>query len=172
MLVCPTPGCPTSGTYINIIESALLDTLRNWCATYAAPMTRPEPVETYAQREALQRQLDGISSQLTRAQELVETGVYTVQEYIQRKTALEGRRSALCDEIDKLTRKTPDEARAAVLPAVERVLDAYPLAQSAEQKNALLRSVIDHADYHKTQVGAGHNPAKLLSLDVFPISKY
>ena len=98
-------------------------------------------------------------------------GVYTPSEYMTRREALRGRQEALRAEIDKLTRKTPDEARAAVLPAVERVLDAYPLAQSAEQKNALLRSVVARCVYHKTQTAKrNQNSASLIELDVWPVS--
>lgn len=170
MITCKTPGCTTSAICMDTLESIILDVLRSWCATYAAPMARPEPVEKYEQREALQRQLDGIAAQLSKAQDLVEMGVYSPSEYLTRRDTLKSRQEAVSAEIEKLTRKSPDEARAAILPAVERVLDAYPLAQTIEQKNALLRSVIDHAVYHKTQrAWRGQNPAKYLQLDVFPI---
>ena len=172
VLRCLTHGCPTRSTYLTTVEEALLDILRSWCATYAAPMTRPEPIDRYAQREALQRQLDGLTAQLTRAQELVEIGVYTPSEYVTRRDALRGRQEAIRAELDKLTRMTPDEARAAILPACERVLDAYPLARTPEQRNELLRSVIDHVVYHKTQVSHRNEPsAKYLTIDVYPLSR-
>lgn len=171
ILECPHYGCPTSATYISTVEEALFDTLRGWCATYTAPMARPEPVENVAQREALRRQLDGLSAHLTRAQELVEMGVYTPAEYLARKTDLEARRSAINAELDKLTRKTPQEEIEAILPACERVIDAYPLAQSAEQKNELLRSVVARVIYHKTQAAKRNEKgASFMALDVFPIS--
>ena len=169
LLQCHTPGCATSATYLDTVEDALLETLRSWCATYAAPIARPMPTDTLEQRDALTRQLDGVVAQLTRVQELLETGVYSVQEYLSRKAALDARKSAINAEIDKLTRKSPDEARAAILPDVERVLDAYPLAQSVEQKNALLRSVVDRVIYHKTQSGRARHTGPLLSLDVWPV---
>ena len=172
LLVCTKHGCQTSAAYVDTVETAILETLHGWCATYAAPMTRPEPVDTYAKREALQRQLDGLLTQLTRVQELLEIGVYSVQEYTTRREALRGRQEALRAEMDKLTRKTPDEARAAILPQIERVLDAYPLATSAEQKNALLRSVVDHVIYHKTHAARkNENPADYIELDVFPVTE-
>ena len=87
--------------------------------------------------------------------------MYTVPEYIQRKTALEARKTALDAEIDKLSRPTPDAVKQAILPAIERVLDAYHDANT-DEKNALLRSVVDRVVYHKTRKGGE------LILDVFP----
>ena len=170
IMMCPTHGCPTSSTYISVIEDALLETLRGWCADYAEPVMRPEPAEDVERREALRHQLETVAGQITRAQELVEMGIYTPSEYVTRREALEGRQEALRAEMDKLSRKTPEQARAAVLPQIRRVLDAYPLAQTAEQKNALLRSVVDHVYYHKTHTARrNENPAQFLSLDVYPV---
>lgn len=170
LFVCMTPNCPTSGTYSDIVEDALLNTLRDWCAVYATPMTRHEPAEDAQHREDLRRQIDQTEAQLARAMELVETGVYSATEFIARKTALEARMSALAEELDKVTRKTPEEARAAILPALCRVVDAYPSAQSAAQKNALLRSVVDHVIYHKTRSAKkNEDPAQFITLDVYPV---
>ena len=170
LLVCVTHGCKTSGMYVDEVEAVLLDVLKSWKMLYSQPSTEPVK-DNSAERDALIRQRDQIEAQLTRAQELVETGIYTPSEYMKRRNELEGRLKALQAEADKLTSVTPDEARRAILPAVERVVDAYPLAQTVEQKNALLRSVIDHIDYHKTQAAKrNENPAKYLSLTVYPIS--
>ena len=97
-------------------------------------------------------------------------GVYTPAEYLMRKEALQGRKGALNNQIMELSRKSPDEARMAILQDVERVIDAYPLAETIEQKNNLLKSVIHHIEYHKTQrAWRGQNPAQYLRLDVFPL---
>lgn len=167
---CMTPNCKTSAIYLKIVENELLEILKSWNVTYEAPAPQPVSVENTQQRNDLLRQLETISAQLTRAQELVELGVYTPSEYITRRDTLQGEQKALHAKLDKLTRKTPGEARAAILPEIQRVLDAYPMAQSAEDKNALLRSVIDHVVYHKTESAKGGQKSdNLLSLDVFPV---
>lgn len=157
---CTNPNCTTSGTYLDTVEAALVDVLRGWSAEYVEePSGTPDNT---AQIDALKRQRDGIAAQLARAYDLVETGVYTVAEYVQRKTALDARKTALDAEIDKLSRPTPDAVKKAILPALERVLDAYPSAETTEQKNALLRSVVDRVIYHKTRKNGE------LILDVYP----
>jgi len=171
ILQCPRTTCKTSGAYIDVIEDTLLEILRTWCVEYSGFIEPVKPQSAIIQIEALRRQLEQIDTQITRAQELVEIGVYSPSEYVQRKTALEGRRSGLRAEIDKLTRPSPRAAVAAAVPEIRRVLDAYPLAPDAAAKNRLLRSVIDHIIYYKTKSARGNKstPGALLSLDVFPV---
>lgn len=168
MISCLNTNCPTCSISIETLEGIVLDILRSWCAEYKTPAPRPD--NKAEEITALRRQLDGIAGQLARAQELVEMGVYTPAEYLTRRKALQGRQDALNNRIGELSRKTPDEARRAILPDVRRVVDAYPYAETVEQKNNLLKSVIHHISYHKTQrAWRGQNPAQHLQLHVFPL---
>lgn len=167
LIACTNTSCPTSGIAIEILERVVLDILRSWCAEYTEPETTDDKGEEIA---AIKKQLDGIAAQLTRAQELVEMGVYSPAEYLSRREALQGRQEALKKQVEDLSRKTPDEARRAILPAVERVIDAYPFAENIEQKNMLLKSVIHHITYHKTKRAfRGQDPTQYLTLDVYPL---
>lgn len=170
ILECPRYDCKTSATYQASIEEAVIDTLKMWCVEYDKPAPRQEPVESIQQREALRRQIDTVSAQLVRAQELVEMGVYSPSEYMTRRDALQGHQEALRAELDKLSRKSPAEARAAILPEIHRVLDAYPYASTAEQKNNLLRSVVRRIIYHKTRAAKRNEKgASFMTLDIYPI---
>ena len=168
MISCLNTNCPTCAISIETLEGILLDTLRSWCTEYETPKAPSN--DKSGEIEALKKQLDGIAGQITRAQELVEMGVYSPAEYLTRKEALQGRQNALKVQIEELSHKTPEEAQRAILPDVERVIDAYTHADTAEQKNNLLKSIIHHITYHKTQrAWRGQNPAQYLRLDVFPL---
>ena len=55
------------------------------------------------------------------------------------------------------------------LPRVRAVLDAYPLAATAAEKNALLKSVIEKIDYQKTKrASRWTNPLDYLQITIFP----
>lgn len=170
VLICRTPGCQTRGTFISVVLSATLDTLAGWCATYADPTPEPARDAGAEKREALRRQLDGLAAQLTRAQELVETGVYSPAEYLARKSALEDREKSIRAEIDaSAPAASPVATIRAILPAVRHVLDVFHTADTPEAQNALLKTVVDHIDFIKTKPATrGVDPASLLSLDVFP----
>lgn len=167
-LRCRTVGCPTKSIYVSTVERAILETLRGWCTEYQDAPEAPAPDDSVRQL-ALQRQIDATRAQITRAQELVELGVYTPSDYITRRDALLDRINALTDAL----RQTPPPTRAQIiqqnLPQIKSVLDAYPLAETPAQKNALLKSVIAKIIYTKTDVATKSiDPATLLTLDIYP----
>lgn len=169
LLACINPGCTTSATYLDTVENALLEILESWCAEYQ-DQEAPPPDTHEEERKALQKQIDTLRTQITRAQELVELNVYAPSEYIARKTALEAQISAVQANMDKLSRPTPQAAKAAILPRLRSVLDAYQHAQTPEDKNRLLRSVVDKVIYYKDDSARGNKskPGDMLQLQIFP----
>jgi len=171
LLTCTTPDCPTSATYLEIVENALLEILEGWCADYIQPEAIEKRDDHADEIAALRRQIATARAQITRAQELVETGIYSPSDYMSRRMALDAQISAAEAEADKLSSPSPEAARAAILPRLRTVLDAYRHAPTAADKNALLRTLLDHVTYHKIAAArrsADKNPRRLLSLDVFP----
>lgn len=168
MISCLNVNCPTCSIAIDTLEGIVLDILQSWCAEYKEPATKQD--DKAEEIAALRKQIDGIAAQLTRAQELVEMGIYSPAEYLSRREALKGRQEALNRQVEGLSRQTPDEARRAILTEVRRVIDAYQFAENIEQKNNLLKSVIHHITYHKTErAWRGQDPAQHLTLDVYPL---
>ena len=43
------------------------------------------------------------------------------------------------------------DLRQALVPKLTHILDVYPLARTAEEKNRLLKSILQKAVYHKTR---------------------
>ena len=167
LLTCKTKGCPTTGIYVYDVVDAIISQLSQWCADFADPpkVQRKESNET----AILKKQAEQIHEQITRAQELVEMGVYTPSEYLQRKEALQTRLEALNSRLNAQPTISTNEAIAASIPAVKRVLDAFSSAQTVEQENELLKSVISRVDYSKTHAAVkGETPADFLSIVVYP----
>ena len=171
MLHCVGLNCPTSGTDVSVVEDALIETLKAWCATYEN-VPEPPPPDHSAEREVLARQLEVITGQIRRAHELVEMGIYTPAEYVERRTELDSKRDALMHEIQSLSAPEP-ASKAVVIPLVRTVIEAYPLTQTVKQKNTLLKSILVRVDYHKTVAAKrGESGAKYLTLEVQPVLSY
>lgn len=98
MISCLNVNCPTCGIAIDTLEAIVLDILRSWCAEYKAPSEKQD--DKAEEIAALRKQIDGISAQLTRAQELVEMGIYSPAEYLSRREALQGRQDTLKKQIE------------------------------------------------------------------------
>ena len=164
LLACTTYGCPTRGTYVSIVMDSLLDVLDDWCARYSQPDIVPT---VNPMQEIIARQTAQIEAQLAKAMELVELGVYTPSEYLERKRTLQDQLDALQQQ--RLALPLPkEEAITLAVPAIKHVLDVLPHTESIEEQNALLRTVVERIEYHKTETAKKKKSASLLSLDVYP----
>lgn len=171
-LYCPTQRCPTCSAYISAVEDAVLTALRGWVDEIEAAPEGPSAPAADANGAALAQlndQRSTLTAQLERLYDLLEQGVYSIHEFRARREDLNGRLARIDDAIADLGKPPRPDPRIALLPQIRTVIDGYSLATSAEQKNTLLRSVIDHIVYHKTQRGLRNNaPGDFLSIEVYP----
>lgn len=144
-LKCWTPGCKTHAKRLSDVEDAIIDTLRGWCADYAAPDHHQTPI--IDRRQPLLKQLEQIDGQYKRAQELVEMGVYTLPEFIRRRDDLMAQRSAVEASLDELARPSKRDMIITAVPVIEKALDAYAFADTPEQKNKLLKTMVSKIVY-------------------------
>ena len=173
MIFCQTRGCKTTGIYIPIVESAVLDVMEGWCARYSAP-DAPSAAEEDLQvvmRDALAKQIDSLNKQLDKMYDLVEQGVYTPALFIQRSGEVKSRIAEAQAQLDAIQAKpSTAEIIRSQLPQIRHVLEAYHLTDDLQKKNALLKSVIYRINYHKTkQCTRADNPADFMTLDIYPM---
>ena len=161
-LGCDTRSCPTLASQVDAVETALLEALRGYAAAYAEPDAEPD--DSAAQIAALTRQLETLEARLSRARELVETGVYTPREYLTQRDTLTAQADSIRAQLAALNRPKP---KPVPRETVASTLDAYPLAETPAQKNALLKSILDHALYTKKERSRPHGP-QTFSIDLYP----
>ena len=65
-------------------------------------------------------------------------------------------------------KKQEAEAQNSLAPTARQVLEAYKKELSAEDRNRLLKKVIDHIDYHKRK-RTRWNPESDLSITLHPV---
>ena len=154
---CRTQRCPTCATAIDVLEGVVLDGLRAWIGSHELPADvavaatdTSTDVSTVA-RSQLEEQLSTLQAQSGRLYDLLEQGVYDIATYRARRSDLDERIASAQASLDALTAPAPRDPVALILPQVRTVLDAYAFATTAADKNALLRTVIDHITYDKTQ---------------------
>ena len=173
-ICCQTQDCPTCATYVDVIEDALLEILGGWAAeAEAAPAPAPDPDDAAraAARAQLLDQQRTLETQSDRLFDLLEQGVYTVQVYRQRRADLDARLEAAQEALDALDAGPRPDPRRRLGPRLRTVLEGYRAAATAAEKNALLRTVVDHIDYHKTQRNYRNNePGDHLTLTIYPVT--
>lgn len=170
---CRTRGCETIGMESQYVYAAVLDTLAGWVEI--------KPVEEQAQENesqqkaayiAVAQKYDQLKNQMSRLQDLLETGVYSAETYIERSKTLSTRIENAKNELERLEEEINIRKKAdmtALQPQIRHILDVWD-SSSAEEKNKLLKKVVRKIVYKKTKhCGRTKNPADYLSLEIFPI---
>lgn len=170
---CRTRGCETIGTESQYVYAAVLDTLAGWVEI--------QPAEERAQEDespqkaayiAVAQQYDQLKNQMSRLQDLLETGVYSAETYVERSKILSARIENAKNELARLDEEINARKRAditALQPQIQHILDVWD-SSSADEKNKLLKKVVRKIVYKKTKrCGRTKNPADYLSLEIFPI---
>ena len=181
MVMCPTPKCPTVGSRRDVTEAALLDALRSWLQSYqiAAEAQKTSDVQgnmlsVKSAEKALSRAkkgLDGLMQQKNRLFDLLEQGVYTNDVFLERSRVLAGRITEAEQQVASVREqlvalRKAEMTRNSLAPRIQNVLDIYDTLETPAEKNALLKTVLDHVIYSKT-VG-GRYRENNLQLYVYP----
>ena len=98
--------------------------------------------------------------------------MYSVEVFQQRKAVIDQRIRELDQDISALreqyeSQSTRLDAMRTYIPKAESFLAAYDTMTAAE-KNTMLRELVDHAVYTKTQRAQRGQPSAPFTLDIFP----
>lgn len=174
---CRTRNCPTTGIDVQCVYDALLHALRQW-SNFADSLpdessADPAQEDSPALAAAI-AQLAQLKNQMSRLQDLLETGVYSAETYVDRSRLLNARMSTCEQEITRLQAARHVDDRAAIArlkPDIDHVLDVWD-SSTPEQRNILLRKILRKVVYKKTKrCFRNDNPADYLTLDLFPVLK-
>ncbi len=171
-LICVSPTCPTKGSYLSMVEDAVLEALEstlNELRLGADPVGATLPTgdrETLAMGLAAQeKELEQVQAQQRKLYDFLERGIYTEQVFLSRSATLEARRAEAQAQIDQLTRQLDtldrsERSQRALVPKIQYVLDTYHDCQSAQEKHALLKTILQRIEYAKT-TGGRYQPSDM-----------
>lgn len=172
---CSARGCATSGIDVECVYAALLNSLRKWVTIALEPISETENNdESINQITAIQKQLEIFNAQMDKLRDLLETGVYSVEVYLQRSDVLQRKINEAQAELNRIQADNTNKERDAIkahLPQIESAIRIWPSA-SPEERNNALRQIVSRIVYHKTiRCHRNGKPAEHLHLDVFPLMK-
>ena len=159
-ILCRTHGCPTVRTYVEPLEDAIIETLSLWLENdtlYSAepPEQKEKNDLTVQSLYRLKDERETLMKQMTRAQELVELNVYSIDEYNVRHGKLtesirdvDSKIELIQQELSAHENYVPyDEVKSDLI----RVIDTYRESETPAQKNELLKSCISRVVYTKLE---------------------
>lgn len=157
-LTCNRTGCTNRSTKLAQVESALMDELRkeldgfnHFLLNYEGEM-KEKRKNRENELELLQRELAKRSEMLSRACEMLETGIYSIELYKARTTAIKADMAHIEERMEEIksAEDNQDKNARSAIPKIESVLRKYDTL-SVKNKNILLKSIIESVEY--TRVG-------------------
>lgn len=156
LIRCPTRHCPTVTHNFEEIEQAVLQAIRDFLSNILVN-SKPSKLDLSKEKQAiraLKKKLSDIESKISRTYDLVEDGTYTKDIFLSRQSELNASKNEILVAMSDIENKILEEKQKYneiqnIVPHMYRVLDAYEHTDDIEEKNDLLKSVIDHIDYHK-----------------------
>ena len=160
LLFCRCHSCDMAASQIYIVEEAVLETLRNMVCGYKVDLSKPDAANQerldilHSEIDSVNREISKTNDQLQKAFELVEQEIYTAAQFLERRNELLTRTESLNSRLNRLEQELEDAETAAsmqecMIPLMESAIEAYPKAQTAEEKKNILQSVITRIDYEK-----------------------
>lgn len=178
-LKCSNRYCDTVSGKLNLVEDAVLDFLENWVGELAVGAARVSPLfgaaEAYENNlSALRGELDTIKTQLDRAHDLLEQGIYTAEVFKERSACLSAKREEAARRLAEAEReleryRAERELRGSFIPYPESILAVYRECSDAAEKNRLLKTMIARITYTKTVRNTRRDPgAATFELRILP----
>ena len=178
LLMCPAPTCDNHASYLYLVEEAVFETIKKWSLGHELPdltgnsrlVTDTTDAET--ELSSIFSAESKLRSQLNKAYEAFETGIYDTAVFKQRSTAL----NQQLKEIEFRKQELKASARRAqrnkriiseFIPKAQRIAGAYYNISDPHSRNELLKTIVHHIDYTKATRGHGHESD--FSITVFPL---
>ena len=177
-LICTTRGCPTVASNMDEVITLLLETMTRWLIQFQISSSRlddflPNIGKKRHKLNMIAQKLEKLDAREERAFELVETGVYSPEDFRARREALQEERAALISTRSAIESEIAQgeqliQQRAHIVPRMQHVLDTFEDTETCLEQNQLLKSILDHVTYTKTIRRTRANHDTDLYLEIFP----
>ncbi len=178
MYLCPYTSCGIVGSKVLAVDELIVPAMRRWVGDYKAGIETQAPsgvgISALAESVSLaEAELAALEKQRQRAYELVEQGVYTPDEFKERMRALTDRLDEAAKKSNGLKNELAKQqqlitAHEQIIPQMLAVIDAYPAAKTPEDKNRLLKSVLEKIVYEKSERVGRNGTGGDLQLTIYP----
>ncbi len=179
-LMCPNTACPNVSSRLEAVEERILDSLHSWLAEYKlqwqidskTPKNDASKLMELSLKK-LQAEQTKLQAQLDTAHDLLEQGVYTVEQFIERSNKLAERITLNQESLTVLQNDIKvDKQRAIgrelVIPKIEHLLETYHTLESPKAKNDMLKEILEKVEYSKEKGGRWHSSPDDFQIDLYP----
>ncbi len=159
-LMCSAPHCKNVSARLSDVENSILDALEMVINEYQIQLgANAKPDNTKLKVigkniEETNNKLQELKKQLNKVYEFLETGVYSSEQFMERSGLLAKQIDEINTTLDTLNQEYRDEVsklegRSELIPKIENILNVYKMITSAQEKNNLLKEVLEKVVYLK-----------------------
>ncbi|RGL39109.1 recombinase family protein [Paenibacillus polymyxa] len=180
-LMCPVKECKNVSSELILVESRIMEGLKNWLASYKADwenrrVEKKEDTQVDLLGKAIkkiEKDIADLQTQLDNLHDLLEQKVYTVEKFLDRSQIISEKiKNKVLDKESLLNKLNDNESQITnkeiVIPKLEHVLDIYYKTDDPALKNELLQSVIEKVVYTKEKGARWHGSLDDFEIKIFP----
>jgi site-specific DNA recombinase len=178
-IVCHARACDNVSSPYHYIEERLLESLNQWLIDYRLKWEE-QKYRKKANNDILEKSIKKMNTdililekQLSTSYDLLEQGIYTPEQFLERSHSLSKRISSAKKDCQVLSEDLEltiarEENRRVIIPKVEHLLEVYSLLPTANQKNELLKEVLEKAIYTKKINGSSADEFEIILFPKLP----
>ena len=162
-LICNTPDCENISSKLKIVEDKIIEALKIWLKSYTVDLDKINKLKRSSKiltdkdiLEQMENNLKKEKKRMTQIYEFFEEGIYNTEEFKERLSACKNNISEMESQIEPLKQniikqENSIEQTKNIVPKIENVIDIYDKLETEEDKNALLKSILEKVTYIKTE---------------------
>ena len=161
-LKCPNRYCDTVASKLCLVENAVIDFLTSWIEEYKVNVEKNSPLLPKSTLElykntltSLSAEMETVNKQISKTYDLLEQGIYSAEVFKERNERLTQKKAALEQKLSEVEKKIKEyRSRQAVhenfIPHFENVLAVYRTTADADEKNRLIKTIVQRITYNKS----------------------
>jgi DNA invertase Pin-like site-specific DNA recombinase len=161
-LICPTPGCGQRSAVFELVEKAVVASLRDILESLEVDIddaeldNKEDKMDLFINTiEALEKELAELNKQKDSLHDLLERGIYDVDTYLDRSQKITERIKDTEKRLSQ-TKELAEAERSNInspskdLPQIKKTIELYETAQNAKEKNRLMKAILDKVIFNRT----------------------
>lgn len=162
-LYCSNPECDNVGSKIHFVEEKIIDGLRKWLEKYKFDYQQHIEKINHDKIESIEEIIASLKMEAKKENEkllsifsFLEDGTYTKKMFKERREILSQNLERINKSIEEYETKLAQEKivnkeKEIIVPQIENIMDVYDLLATPEEKNNLLKTVLNQVTYLKTE---------------------
>ena len=161
-LMCSNSKCDNISSKLYIVEDKIIDALKIWLKNYKVHYSEKNNLNSDKNKiieksiSITKKELEKESAKLNKIYEFLENGIYNNDEFINRSKAIKDDIQCLeskLEEYNSLLQNNLEmqNQKEIIITNLENIIDLYYDLETAEDKNILLKSIINKVTYLKTE---------------------